>query len=169
MVATTVAASLSLDLLDQTEPRHWWGITLLNSSWKYSMLLSLHLLIDLHCPWQWSAEQSAWWRCRVWQSRRARGGGGAGTGTSCTCKKTKHLPIYPFSIHPVKPWYDEISILILWTFSHLSLLLSAPIGSWWSMWIRGESELRRGSRASCNQMVKERKWRFGKGVEHDQR
>ena len=32
MVATTVAASLSLDLLDQTEPRHWWGITRLNSS-----------------------------------------------------------------------------------------------------------------------------------------
>ena len=32
IVATTVAASLSLDLLDQTEPRHWWGITRLNSS-----------------------------------------------------------------------------------------------------------------------------------------
>ena len=44
-----MAASLSLDLLDQTEPRHWWGITRLNSScfniniWLKSFIFSLFL------------------------------------------------------------------------------------------------------------------------------
>ena len=89
MVATTVAASLSLDLLDQTEPRHWWGITRLNSSWKHWYILGfcMFLLVGLHCPWQWSAEQSALWRCRVCRSMKGRGAGGAGTVTWCTCKQ----------------------------------------------------------------------------------
>ena len=44
MVATTVAASLSLDLLDQTEPRHWWGITRLNSSYNAKFSQSLIII-----------------------------------------------------------------------------------------------------------------------------